>query len=50
MALLQDDTELDSRSRLETERGGRTSLVGNRERWKDITAASMAGREYTMIT
>ena len=25
-------------------------LVGDRERWKDITAASMAGRAYRMIT
>ena len=25
-------------------------LVGDRERWKDITAASMAGRAYTMTT
>ena len=24
-------------------------LVGDRERWKDITAASMAGRAYRMI-
>ena len=23
-------------------------LVGDRERWKDITAASMAGRAYRM--
>ena len=25
-------------------------LVGDRERWKDITAASMAGLAYRMIT
>ena len=25
-------------------------LVGDRERWKDITAASMAGRAYRMTT
>ena len=25
-------------------------LVGDRERWKDITAASMAGRAFRMIT
>ena len=25
-------------------------LVGDRERWKDITAAPMAGRAFSMIT
>ena len=25
-------------------------LVGDRERWKDITAASMAGRAFRMTT
>ena len=38
MALSQDKTELDLRSWLET------------ERWKNITAASMAGRAFRMIT
>ena len=38
MTLPQDETELDSRRWLET------------ERWKDITAASMAGRTYRMTT
>ncbi len=36
--LPQDEIELDFRSWLE------------RERWKDITAAFMAGRAYRMIT
>ena len=38
MALQQGETELDLRSWLET------------ERWKDITAASMAGRAFRMTT
>ena len=28
----------------------RLELVGDRERWKDITAASMAGRAFRMTT
>ena len=31
-------------------RVGLEELVGDRERWKDITAASMAGRSYRIIT
>jgi hypothetical protein len=36
-----------NRVRLEELVGG---VVGDRERWKDITAASVAGRAYMMIT
>ena len=37
MALPQDETEFEE-------------LVGDRERWKDIAAASMAGRAFWMTT
>ena len=45
MALPENETELESKRLTE-----RRETVEVRERWKDITAASMAGRAFRMTT